>query len=82
MIILIHSPNHYVSAEGKEFITSTFQLCEPIRHPSDLVNFKAWLTNAWTDLGMANYPYPANFLEPLPAWPVKVCQLYCALSIQ
>ena len=24
---------------------------------------------------LANYPYPASFLEPLPAWPVQVSHL-------
>lgn len=62
----------FFSGEGKDFISFTFKLCERIRHPKDLTNLKAWLTNAWTDLAMANYPYPASFLEPLPGWPVKV----------
>ncbi|XP_060576858.1 lysosomal Pro-X carboxypeptidase-like [Ruditapes philippinarum] len=62
------------TGEGRDFISTTFKLCKPLAHSSDVDNFKAWLTNAWTDLSMVNYPYPANFLEPLPAWPVKaVC---------
>ncbi|KAL4230609.1 hypothetical protein ACF0H5_010986 [Mactra antiquata] len=61
------------TVDGRQFISTTFQLCKPLSH-SDVTDFKSWLTSAWTDLSMVNYPYPANFLEPLPAWPVKaVC---------
>lgn len=64
------------SGQGRDFISKTYNLCKPLGHSrSDVDNFKAWLVNAWTDLAMVNYPYPANFLEPLPGWPVKeVCK--------
>lgn len=62
------------TGEGRVFISSAFKLCQPLDHPREVDELKAWLTNAWTDLAMVNYPYPANFLENLPAWPVKaVC---------
>ncbi|XP_046550785.1 lysosomal Pro-X carboxypeptidase-like [Haliotis rubra] len=62
------------TVDGRSFIYNTFHLCSPLKTTADVANFKAWLSNAWFDLAMVNYPYPANFLEPLPAWPVKaVC---------
>uniref|UniRef100_A0A8C8U9J4 Lysosomal Pro-X carboxypeptidase n=1 Tax=Peromyscus maniculatus bairdii TaxID=230844 RepID=A0A8C8U9J4_PERMB len=41
----------------------------------DIQRLKDWLSETWVNLAMVNYPYPANFLKPLPSWPVKeVCQ--------
>jgi lysosomal Pro-X carboxypeptidase len=30
------------------------------------------LSNGYQYMAMTDYPYPANFLEPMPAWPVDV----------
>jgi hypothetical protein len=38
----------------------------------DIATLKNWLEQMYGFLGMANYPYPANFLQDLPANPVKV----------
>jgi len=33
--------------------------------------FRDWLQNTFFDIAMVDYPYPASFLEPLPAWPIN-----------
>lgn len=41
----------------------------------DLYN---WIDSAYSYLAMVNYPYPANFMMPLPGNPIKeVCLRTC-----
>ncbi|XP_069747081.1 lysosomal Pro-X carboxypeptidase [Narcine bancroftii] len=58
-------------AEGLQFLSDTFHICSPLQ-ASDVGIFKSWLIETWVNLAMVDYPYEANFLQPLPAWPVKV----------
>jgi len=57
--------------EGKAWLADAWKLCDPVKTPSDIVALKTYLMNVWTNLAMANYPYAANFLAPLPPYPVK-----------
>jgi len=58
--------------QGLTTLTNKFNLCFPLTNVNDLIN---WAENALTSLAMIDYPYPTNFLEPVPGWPVKVsCQ--------
>ena len=34
-----------------------------------------WLDSAYSFLAMVNYPYPSNFLMPLPAYPIREVSL-------
>uniref|UniRef100_A0A5B7BS65 Putative lysosomal Pro-X carboxypeptidase n=1 Tax=Davidia involucrata TaxID=16924 RepID=A0A5B7BS65_DAVIN len=58
--------------DGLLQLTKTFHLCRKLEKTEDLSN---WLDSAYSYLGMVNYPYPANFIMPLPANPIKeVCR--------
>ena len=57
---------------GLQWLTSAFRLCAPLSSTDEL---KSWLAETWGDVAMVDYPYPANFLEPLPEWPIRhICQ--------
>ncbi|XP_059157190.1 lysosomal Pro-X carboxypeptidase-like isoform X2 [Physella acuta] len=60
------------SSGGYDFITSTFGLCTPLKSKYDLIPFVEFLNDMYVNFAMVNYPYPADFLAQLPAWPVKV----------
>ncbi|OQV22401.1 Dipeptidyl peptidase 2 [Hypsibius exemplaris] len=52
-------------------LTTTFQLCDPLDPNRGYKQLIGWVRNAFASMAMVNYPYPANFLGPLPAWPVN-----------
>ncbi|KAK2981234.1 hypothetical protein RJ640_030623 [Escallonia rubra] len=66
-----------VEAEGQKKnglveLTKTFGLCRKLERSKDLSD---WLDSAYSYLAMANYPYPTEFLMPLPGNPIKeVCR--------
>lgn len=61
-----------VVAAGKSYIKQTMNVCGVMETTDDLQALKSWITGAWGNIAMVEYPYPANFLQNLPAWPIKV----------
>ncbi|XP_027346530.1 lysosomal Pro-X carboxypeptidase isoform X2 [Abrus precatorius] len=57
---------------GLERLTKTFNLCQQLKRTGDLND---WLESAYSYLAMVNYPYPSEFLMPLPGHPIReVCK--------
>jgi dipeptidyl-peptidase II len=54
---------------GLAKLTEVFSLCKTIS-PEEVEHLVLWAVNAFTTLSMADYPYPADFLAPLPGYPV------------
>jgi lysosomal Pro-X carboxypeptidase len=59
--------------QGLDQISNDFKLCSPLKNIDESNNFISWLESGLQYMAMIDYPYPTNFLEPVPAWPVKVC---------
>uniref|UniRef100_A0A8C5P4P8 Lysosomal Pro-X carboxypeptidase n=1 Tax=Jaculus jaculus TaxID=51337 RepID=A0A8C5P4P8_JACJA len=62
------------TSSGLQWLTKAFHLCSPLTS-EDIPYLKDWLSETWVNLAMMDYPYASDFLQPLPAWPIKVvCQ--------
>lgn len=57
---------------GKAWFSKNWNLCSALHTEEDTDILKQWLTDVWTNIAMVNYPYAADFLAPLPAYPIKV----------
>lgn len=56
---------------GLLWLSKEWKLCKNLT--SDNVNeLVDWLGDVYANLAMANYPYPANFLAELPAYPIRM----------
>ncbi|XP_017656403.2 lysosomal Pro-X carboxypeptidase-like isoform X2 [Nannospalax galili] len=56
---------------GLAWLTKTFHICHSLSS-EEVQRLKDWISETWVNLALVNYPYPTNFLKPLPAWPIKV----------
>lgn len=52
-------------------MSNIFNTCTPISNSSDVTHLYQHYSNGYQYMAMTDYPYPAAFLEPMPAWPVK-----------
>jgi len=58
-------------------INGTFTLCKYSDEALNMTSFVDLLRNGYTYMVMTDYPYPAEFLSPMPAWPVnKSCEAF------
>ncbi|XP_057954430.1 uncharacterized protein LOC131148611 [Malania oleifera] len=60
--------NAVQQAGGLELLQKSFRLCRNNVSASDIED---WLATAYTYTAMTDYPTPSNFLNPLPAYPIK-----------
>ncbi|XP_033632397.1 lysosomal Pro-X carboxypeptidase-like [Asterias rubens] len=59
---------------GRKQLQMSLRLCDSLDTMDKVTDVKAWLSETWFNLAMVDYPYPASFLEPLPAFPIEaVC---------
>eukprot|EP01102_Stenamoeba_stenopodia_P015749 TRINITY_DN5409_c0_g1_i1.p1 TRINITY_DN5409_c0_g1~~TRINITY_DN5409_c0_g1_i1.p1 ORF type:complete len:519 (-),score=130.27 TRINITY_DN5409_c0_g1_i1:105-1610(-) len=57
---------------GLQQLQEKFKVCGTLDNVDDLLN---WLEGGISYEAMADYPYPANFLEPMPGYPINLtCQ--------
>lgn len=68
-------------AEGKSWLSQRWQLCTPLITKKNVMKLKEWVSDLYVNLAMINYPYPANFLTPLPENPVKVNTIFLEIDI-
>ncbi|XP_069325255.1 lysosomal Pro-X carboxypeptidase [Eulemur rufifrons] len=62
------------TSRGIQWLTEALHLCSPLASEK-IQHLKDWIAETWLNLAMIDYPYASNFLQPLPAWPIKVvCQ--------
>ncbi|KAL3319651.1 Dipeptidyl peptidase 2 [Cichlidogyrus casuarinus] len=57
---------------GLQEISTEMRLCSSLKSKSDLDLMLRWSRNAFVMMAMMDYPYPTEFMAPLPGNPVNV----------
>ncbi|KOB64777.1 putative Lysosomal Pro-X carboxypeptidase, partial [Operophtera brumata] len=67
--------NFSATANGSDWLQKNWRLCDPVKNATQVDLLIEFLASMYTTLAMVNYPFPSDFLVPLPANPVRVvCQ--------
>lgn len=56
---------------GLDWLNKNWKICKPFTGKENITKLKGYLSDLWTNLAMMDYPYPTQFLAPLPANPVN-----------
>lgn len=70
-IIKVFNLIKIILEDGLKWITNEWKLCRPLKNSTDVRDLKNWLSDVYNNLAMVNYPYPTNFLTPLPGYPIR-----------
>lgn len=57
--------------ESYESIKEIFGLCQAPQSRDDVTTLIGTVNESLGTMAMVDYPYPTNFVNPLPAWPVN-----------
>jgi len=52
-------------------LKSVFNTCQDLKTSDDMAIFTQFMYFGWVYMAMTNYPYPTDFLAPMPGWPVE-----------
>ncbi len=82
---LLHDIGLGSGTAGLDFISSSLNLCEPIKRKY-LQKLLDYLQSPWFMLAEGNYPFPTDYITfavgpgkfPLPAWPLRVA---CSMGL-
>ncbi|XP_054708233.1 lysosomal Pro-X carboxypeptidase-like [Uloborus diversus] len=66
---------------GRKDLTDIFNLCQPLNSSSSIDDLISWIVETWSYMAMLDYPYPTNFLLPLPSNPIKVACQYLSKAL-
>lgn len=76
---------NYSNINGNQYqlINQVFNVCHPLSSNEYISYIIGWSTGALFTLAELNYPYPFDYISPLPANPVNfACQAFIGLTVE
>ena len=68
--------------DSYESVAKIFNLCSVPTGPAEIEYLISTLNGSLGTMAMVDYPYPTDFIEPLPAWPVTYAWQQAKLAKQ